>query len=89
MRFKRLHDHESLGTLKHYAKLTIQDLKRKPDRIKGARVLTRELGAAGMVQFMQQFTSGRGDYSKERHKLLDTLTVDDIVDGIRRKRAKR
>ena len=58
-------------------------------RAKGVRVLTRELGAAGMVQFMQQFKSGHGDYTKERHKILAGLTVDDILEEIKRKRAKR
>ena len=58
-------------------------------RSRGVRVLVRELGAAGMVEFMQQFRSGRGDYTKERHKILDKLTVDQIVDEIKVKRGKR
>lgn len=29
------------------------------------------------------------DYTKERHKNLDDLTIDQIVDEIKRKRAKR
>ena len=58
-------------------------------RVRGVQVLTRELGAAGMVQFMQQFRSGHGDYTKERNKLLGNLTVDQVVAGIRRKRASR
>lgn len=62
-----------------------------PDQIraKGVRILTRGLGAAGMVQFMQQFRSGHGDYTKERHKILGHLTVDQIVAEIKRGRAKR
>jgi hypothetical protein len=58
-------------------------------RARGVQALTRELGAAGMVQFMQQFSSGQGDYTKERHKLLGNLTVDQVVAEIKRKRAKR
>lgn len=57
-------------------------------RTKGVRLLTRELGAVGMVQFMQQFQRGRGDYTKERHKILGSLTVDQIVAEIRRKRTR-
>ena len=51
-----------------------------PSRIKrrGMEVLARELGAAGMVEFMQQFSSGRGDYSKDRRKVLDGLSVDEV-----------
>jgi hypothetical protein len=69
--------------------MSTQTLAADKIRTKGVRVLTRELGAAGMVQFMQQFSSGRGDYSKERHKILGHVTVNEIVDEIRRKRAKR
>jgi hypothetical protein len=57
-------------------------------RARGVKALVRELGPAGMVQFMQQFQHGSGDYSKERHKLLGKLTVDQVVDEIRRTRVK-
>jgi hypothetical protein len=51
-----------------------------PQQIKkrGMEALTRDLGTAGMVQFMQQFSSGAGNYSKERHKLLGELSVDEV-----------
>ena len=49
--------------------------------------MVRALGPAGMVQFMQQFRHGRGDYTKERHRLLAGLTVDQIVDEIQGKRS--
>ena len=51
-----------------------------PDKVKqrGMEALTRELGMAGMIQFMQQFSAGSGDYSKSRRHLLDNLSVDDI-----------
>lgn len=51
-----------------------------PDKIKklGMKALTRELGVTGMIQFMQQFSAGSGDYSRDRHSLLDNLSVDDI-----------
>jgi hypothetical protein len=58
-------------------------------RERGMKALVRELGPAGMVEFMQQFRRGRGDYTKERHKYLDGLTIDQIVDEIKRKRARR
>jgi hypothetical protein len=69
--------------------MSTQTLAADKVRAKGVKVLTRELGAAGMVQFLQQFRSGRGDYTKERHKLLRHLTVDQIVAEIRRSRGKR
>jgi hypothetical protein len=37
-----------------------------------------------MVEFMRQFDSGYGDYTKERHKWLDGLTIEDISNEIKR-----
>jgi hypothetical protein len=64
--------------------LEMEDVK-----IRGMKALRRELGAAGMVQFMQQFAKGYGDYSKDRHRILDKFTVDDIFDAISQKRPVR
>lgn len=58
-------------------------------RERGMRALKRELGAAGMAQFLQQFQKGRGDYTKERHALLDKFTVDDIFAAIGGRRRTR
>jgi hypothetical protein len=40
-----------------------------------------------MIRFLQQFETGRGDYSKERHAVLDELSVDEIVAQIPRRPA--
>lgn len=45
----------------------------------GLEALKRELGVVGMVQFLQQFSNGKGDYSTERHALLDPLAQEDIL----------
>ena len=58
-------------------------------RIRGVRALRRELGPAGMVQFLPQLTHGRGDYTKERNKILDTYTVDQIFAEIKSNRRKK
>jgi hypothetical protein len=58
-------------------------------RAKGVKALTQALGPAGMVQFMQQLRPGRGDYTKERHKLLAHLTLDQIFAGIQAQRRSR
>lgn len=48
--------------------------------------LARELGIVGMIRFMQQFETGYGNYSKDRHKWLDDQDLDTIVKRIREKR---
>jgi len=40
-----------------------------------------------MIEFMRQFDSGYGDYTKERHAWLDHLTFEDICNEIRNKQA--
>ncbi|GHU61471.1 hypothetical protein FACS189445_3490 [Spirochaetia bacterium] len=44
----------------------------------GIEALMEKLGPVGMVEFMHQFDSGYGDYTKERHAWLDNLTIEDI-----------
>lgn len=48
-------------------------------RRKGIEILVRELGYADAVRFIQQFDLGRGDYSKERHSMLPSATVDELA----------
>ena len=54
----------------------------------GLKALLRELGPIGMVRFLQQFETGRGDYSVERHEWLDKFDIDTIVKMIQEKRTK-
>jgi len=54
-------------------------------REEGIEALVKKLGPDGMIRFIQQFDSGRGDYTKDRHALLDGYTIDDIVAEIKKK----
>jgi hypothetical protein len=47
-------------------------------RKKGLEALRRELGKAGMIQFLQQFETGNGNYARERHVWVDTVSIDEI-----------
>ena len=53
----------------------------------GFEALLRELGPAGAIRFLQQYETGRGDYSKDRHQWLDQYSVDDIARMVREKKA--
>jgi hypothetical protein len=55
-------------------------------RVAGLAALSRELGLVGMIRFMQQFETGQGDYSSDRHQWLDQYTVDDIAKMVREKK---
>jgi hypothetical protein len=43
------------------------------------RLLVREMGAADVARFIGQFTTGYGDYTKERKELFKGLTIEDVV----------
>ena len=55
-------------------------------RLIGLRALSRDLGPVGLVRFLQQFETGYGDYTAERHRWLGERTVEDLVQEIERQR---
>jgi len=61
-------------------------LRHLPDRVVGLEALTRELGPAGMVRFLQQFETGQGDYSIERHLWLGEADVRTLAEKIQQRR---
>lgn len=50
-------------------------------------VLKRELGADGLARFLRLRRSGSGDYTRDRNDWQKDLTVDQIVESIRQRRA--
>ena len=52
-------------------------------------ILTRELGAADTFRFVNQFTTGLGDYTAEREHLFDAETLEQILGAIKAKTAER
>ncbi|MDR2757839.1 MAG: hypothetical protein LBB78_00495 [Spirochaetaceae bacterium] len=50
----------------------------------GIETLNENLGPIGMVEFIKQFDSGYGDYTKERHNWLAGLTIEDISTEIKK-----
>ena len=47
-------------------------------------ILCRELGAVDTVRFINQFTTGHGDYTLERDDLFAGETLDQIIADIKR-----
>lgn len=71
--------------------MNAQTMSLEQIRVAGMEALARELGIVGMVRFLQQFETGHGDYSKDRHEWLDSQDLDTIVKRIeeRRKASKK
>jgi len=55
-------------------------------RAAGLEALARELGPVGMVRFLQQYETGHGDYSEERHARVDKEDVAALARKIRARR---
>lgn len=58
--------------------MTLDEIRRV-----GLEVLDRELGPVGMVRFLQQFETGQGDYTAERHQWLGSPDVRSLAEQIR------
>ena len=49
-------------------------------------VLKRELGADGLARFLRLHRSGPGDYTHDRDEWQKDLTLDEVIESIRRNR---
>lgn len=52
-------------------------------------ILAREMGIADALRFLSQFSSGSGDYTKERDQWLGNLSLVQITSEIEAKRTRR
>lgn len=61
-----------------------------PDEVRraGFKVLSKELGAAGFIRFMQQFYEGKGDYTKEKYDRPE-MSWEEIMSEIDKLRLER
>jgi hypothetical protein len=62
--------------------MTLNEIRRT-----GIQLLAQNLGAVGMVRFLQQSDLGWGDYTKEREQWLDNPTLNEIASEIRATRS--
>ena len=49
----------------------------------GLSALRKELGTVGATYFIRQFSAGRGNYTAERDKLLEGITLDEIIKNVK------
>jgi hypothetical protein len=49
-------------------------------------VLCREIGITNTLRFIRQFSTGYGDYTKERETLLGDKNLEEIMKAIKAKR---
>lgn len=67
--------------------MNVQTMTLEQIRVAGMKVLSRELGLVGMIRFMQQFETGYGDYSRDRHQWLDDQDMETVLQRLHAKQA--
>jgi hypothetical protein len=65
--------------------MSVQSLSLEEIRRAGLEALSRSLGPVGMVRFLQQYETGQGDYSVERHRWLGNPDVKGLAEQIRQR----
>jgi hypothetical protein len=48
-------------------------------------ILFKEMGVVDTIRFLNQFSVGRGDYTRERDNWLGDISMDDAIAQIRAK----
>ena len=64
--------------------MSTEELTQEQVRLIGLEALGRELGATGLIRFLQLYEQGSGDYTRERAALLSNQTIDEITQRIER-----
>lgn len=52
------------------------------------QVLCKEIGVVNTVRFINQFTTGHGNYTEERESLFGNLTLHEAISEIKQARQK-
>ncbi|MDQ3256684.1 MAG: hypothetical protein M3R15_22805 [Acidobacteriota bacterium] len=66
--------------------MNTQELTQEQIRVIGLEVLARELGATGLIRFLQIYEQGSGDYTRDRTDILPPQTAAQIAEKIRENR---
>jgi len=50
---------------------------------RATHILFKEMGVVDTIRFLNQFSIGQGDYTKEREKWLGDISMDDAITQIK------
>ena len=53
------------------------------------RILSKEIGVVDTVRFVNQFTTGYGNYTEEREQLFGDVSLDGIFSAIKHERKNK
>jgi len=57
-----------------FEKMTDEEFERH-----ALKLLSKELGPYGTARFLGAYRTGTGDYTRDRHKWLDGVTMEEIL----------
>jgi hypothetical protein len=55
---------------------------------RATHILFEKMGAVDTIRFLNQFSIGHGDYTKERENWLGDISLDDAISQIKAEREK-
>ena len=56
--------------------VTVRELEKI--RREGLKALKEKLGVDGMIKFIQMYSDGNGDYTKDREEILKDVTIEEF-----------
>ena len=66
--------------------MTVQEKALSEITKEALEVLSKEIGIANTIRFINQFTMGYGDYTQEREQIFEDMTLDEILSEIKKVR---
>ncbi len=66
--------------------IAIQQRSLNEISLEAIHVLCHQLGVVNTLRFLNQFTTGFGNYTEEREELFQDITLDEIVTDIKQAR---
>ena len=55
---------------------------------RATHILFKEMGVVDTIRFLNQFSVGRGDYTKARENWLDEISMDEAIAQIKAEKIK-
>lgn len=55
---------------------------------KAIHILSKEIGLENTIRFLNQFTTGYGNYTEERRKMFNEMSVSGIVTEIKKQKVE-
>ena len=66
--------------------MTVQEKALSQITREAVEVLSKEIGIANTIRFINQFAIGYGNYTQERERIIEDMTLEEILGEIKKMR---